>query len=62
MTSSVGKRFVMYVLGAEMALYIIYKIARNDFYWWPEFNGRVDIAIAIVARTMAKLVVSQRCW
>jgi len=51
-----GKTVAVYFFGAEMVLYLIYKIVRRDLYWFPRIGGIKAILVAITARVCTKVI------
>ena len=47
---------VLYVL-TEMALYLLFKIARKDFYYWLPLEGLIEIFVSLLNRVMVKILV-----
>jgi len=61
LASSYGKRLWVIATGCEMALFIVYKVARKDFPWWPRIESTgIAILTATVARFMTKVVTDFR--
>jgi len=54
MTSS---NLILCFVGGETLLYLLYKIARNDFFYWPTAKGKGSVVLAIVARSLVKIIV-----
>jgi len=48
---------VGYTIGGEILMYMLYKIVRRDFYWWPRLDGKVAVFSGIVARVIVKIIV-----
>ena len=46
---------VMFFAG-EVGFYLLYKIARRDFYWWLKLEGTLSVVMAILERTVSKVV------
>jgi len=44
-------------IGGEMALYLLVKIVRGDFIWWPRIEGFDVPASSLLSRVIVKLVV-----
>ena len=57
LAASSGKNLVLLFVGGEMALYMAYKIAGGDFFYWPRLEGTVAIIVGVVTRLVAKIVV-----
>jgi len=46
---------VMFFAG-EVGFYLLYKIARRDFYWWLKLEGTLSVVTAILERTVSKVI------
>ena len=40
----------------EMGAYILYKLLRRDFYFWPRLEGILSVIISLLQRTLAKVI------
>jgi len=54
--SNAESLFLMLV-GGEIGLYILFKIVRRDFYWWPVGKGIVFVIGSLVERICVKIIV-----
>ena len=48
--------FIIY-LGADLILYLLYKIMRNDFFYWLPIDGCLEIFASLALRVIAKVIV-----
>jgi len=51
------KMYVVYFVGSEVLLYLVYKIVRNDVWYWPRLDGCVTIVVSIIERIFVKIIV-----
>ena len=58
--SSQGKMMVVYFIGGEMLLYLIYKVARKDFYYWIRLDGLLSITSSFFIRVCVKITADFR--
>ena len=55
--ATIGQSTMVLFLVGEMAIYFIYKIARGDFLYWVRIdNTPLAILVAIIERTLAKII------
>ena len=47
---STDNNLLYYFVGGEMAVYLIYKIYRADFFYWPRMSGPVEIIFSFLCR------------
>jgi len=47
---------ILFTVG-ETVLYLIYKIVRRDFWWWPQIEGNLKPVLAICTRVIVKVIV-----
>ena len=40
----------------EVGTYLLYKLLRRDFYYWPRLEGMFSVIISLTERTVAKVV------
>jgi len=52
-----NKSLVLYIVGSEMFLYLLFKLARSDVMFWPRMEGTVAIMISMVQRVCVKMIV-----
>jgi len=53
-----GKLLVLWFIGGEVALYLIYKIARNDYYTWILLDGAAAIIQSFINRALVMVIVA----
>jgi len=41
----------------EVGTYLLYKLLRRDFYYWPRLEGMLSVIMALIARTLLKVIV-----
>jgi len=46
--------FAVYFVLVELAIYLLYKILRKDFFYWVKVSGVLSALISLVARICAK--------
>jgi hypothetical protein len=51
-----GGRWVSLYIGADLGLYLLVKILREDFWYWIPLGGNVEIVSSIVCRVLVKVV------
>ena len=51
-----GKNLLAIFLGVEMAIYLLFKIARNDFFYFLRIDGPLAVVIALFERVFAKII------
>jgi hypothetical protein len=51
-----GGRWVSLYVGADLGLYLLVKIFREDFWYWVPVGGNADIVFSIIARVLLKVV------
>jgi hypothetical protein len=51
-----GGRWVSLYIGADLALYLLMKILREDFWYWIPLGGNAEIVSSIVCRVLVKVV------
>ena len=44
-------------VGGEIGLYLVYKILRQDFHWWPQLLGMSGLIISFFQRICVKIIV-----
>jgi len=52
-----GMTLVMYASGGEMLLFLALKALRNDFYFWPRFEGLAAVITSLTERIFIKVIV-----
>ena len=40
----------------EVGVYLLYKLLRRDFYYWPRLEGVLSVVTAFVVRTLGKVI------
>ena len=40
----------------EVGAYLLYKLLRRDFYFWPRLEGVLSVIIALLFRTLVKVI------
>ena len=40
----------------EVGFYLLYKIARRDFYWWLRLEGVLSVILSLLDRTLVKVI------
>ena len=40
----------------EAGVYLLYKLLRRDFYYWPRLEGVLSVVTAFVVRTLGKVI------
>jgi len=40
----------------EVGVYLLYKIARRDFYYWIRLEGILSVIVSLVERTLVKVI------
>ncbi|GMH95294.1 hypothetical protein TL16_g13121 [Triparma laevis f. inornata] len=53
---AVGPMYSWLYLGADMLIFLLYKIARDDFYYWLPINGIKGFAVSLIVRTVLKII------
>ena len=43
-------------LVGEVGVYLLYKIARRDFYYWIRLEGILSVIVSLVERTLVKVI------
>ena len=51
------KRFLVVFVGIEVSVYLAYKIARGDFFYWIQVDGALAIVMSFVNRVIVKIIV-----
>ena len=41
----------------EVGAYLLYKLLRRDFYYWPRLEGVLSVITSLLERTLAKVIV-----
>jgi len=54
--SSGGKTLAVIFTVGEVLLYLAYKLTRQDFFWFPEFEGPVGFSIHLIQRVAVKVI------
>ena len=55
--ASINSLFPIYYLMGDMAFYLVYKVARQDFTYWLPLEGVLSLAASGITRVVVKLVV-----
>ena len=53
---AVGPMYSWLYLGADMLIFLLYKIVRDDFYYWLPINGIKGIAVSLIVRMVLKII------
>ena len=46
-----------YFVGGEMMIYLLWKVARGDFLYWPKLDGFHAFLISLINRVVGKTIV-----
>jgi len=52
----VKKRYFMLYLGGDMAVYLLQKVLRGDFYYWMPVDGALGLFTSLVCRVVTKII------
>ena len=55
--SSSGNMNLFYFVGGETAIFLLFKIARRDFFYWVRVEGLWALLLAFFERTIVKIIV-----
>jgi hypothetical protein len=58
---SMGRRYVGFMIVGELALYLIYKVVRRDFYYFMNLTGFVRFLASFLLRVGGKVVADYTC-
>ena len=59
--ASGGKTLAAIFTGGEVLLYMMYKLARNGFFWFPDVKGLLGVIISFFQRVCVKIITATRC-
>jgi len=48
--------FAVKFFGAEMGVYLTYKLVRRDFWWWGNIEGVVSVVLSFLERSIVKII------
>jgi len=48
--------FAVKFFGAEMGVYLTYKLVRRDFWWWGNIEGVVSVVLSFLERSIVKVI------
>ncbi|GMI44361.1 hypothetical protein TrCOL_g431 [Triparma columacea] len=52
-----GGSWAFLYIGADLSLYILFKILRGDFWYWLRLGGNIEIVSSIITRVIVKIIV-----
>ena len=52
-----GEKMVLSLFGAEMLLYLVWKVVRSDFMAWFQVEGWFGVLLSLVYRIFVKVIV-----
>jgi hypothetical protein len=52
----VNASYLFGLLGADMGIYLAYKVARGDFYHWMPVDGPAGLALSLLMRVVVKVI------
>jgi len=55
-----GGKVLLAFVGIEMLVYLAFKTARGDFYYWPRLDGAMAFILSFLTRMVVKVVVDFR--
>jgi len=53
---NVNKRYFVVYWAADMALYLLQKVARGDFHYWVPVNGALGLFMSLMVRVIVKTI------
>ena len=53
----VGRKWVFAYIGADLGLYFLVKVLRDDFRYWLPVGGNAEIPNGIISRVVVKVIV-----
>jgi len=53
----VKKRYLAMYMAGDVALYLLQKVARGDFHYWPPIDGAVGLLVSLMMRVFVKILV-----
>ena len=56
MLMTANMRYLLVYMAGDMALYLLQKVARGDFYYWTPLDGAVGLFTSLVARVIGKTI------
>jgi len=51
-----GKTMMGIFISVEVCLFMLYKVIRGEFSWWPKMSGAVNIFGSFFARLVVKVI------
>ena len=48
---------LIYIVGGNVAVYLVVKVARNDFWFWPRVEGVTGVFASLLQRLVTKVIV-----
>jgi len=51
-----GQSMFLFFIGGEMTFYLLWKILRSDFFWWPRVRGLLAAGVALTVRVLVKII------
>jgi len=48
---------LIYIVGGNVAVYLVVKVARNDFWFWPRVEGVAGVFASLLQRLVTKVIV-----
>ena len=55
--AALGEKMVLYFFGAEMLLYLVWKVFRLDFMAWFPVDGPLGVLLSLLYRVFVKVIV-----
>ena len=52
----VSRSVAFLYIGADIGLFLLFKILRDDFYYWMPLDGYVGIIVSLLCRVIGKVV------
>ena len=52
----VSRSVAFFYIGADIGLFLLFKILRDDFYYWMPLDGYVGIIVSLLCRVIGKVV------
>ena len=52
----VSRSVAFLYIGADIGLFLLFKILRDDFYYWMPLDGYVGIIVSLLGRVIGKVV------
>ena len=60
MLAATDKNLLLAFVGGELLLYLLYKLARGDFLFWPRIEGAVGVVFSFLVRIAQKIIADFR--